>query len=51
MIGDQIKYEPAWVLNQELKKNINSLNAGGCTKTLAGKQQYAIGLERLRFNF
>ena len=36
MIGDQIKYEPAWVLNPDHKKNMKALQVEGCTRTIAG---------------
>lgn len=36
MIGEQIKYEPAWVLNDDQKKVMKELNTAGCTRTLAG---------------
>ena len=37
MVGDQIKYEPAWVVEKEQKANMKALNVAGCTRTLAGK--------------
>jgi hypothetical protein len=37
MVGDQIKYEPAWALNAEHKVAMKALNTAGNTKTLAGK--------------
>ena len=37
MVGDQVKYEPAWALNEEHKHTMKMLNTAGNTKTLAGK--------------
>ena len=37
MVGDQIKYEPAWVLNDEHRQTMKALNVQGNTRTLAGK--------------
>lgn len=37
MVGDQIKYEPAWALNDEHKATMSILNTAGNTKSLAGK--------------
>lgn len=36
MVGDQIKYEPAWALNSDHKATMKALNTAGNTKTLAG---------------
>jgi len=36
MIGDQIKYEPGWVLNTDQKKNMKGMNVAGCTRALSG---------------
>jgi hypothetical protein len=33
MIGDQIKYEPAWVANKNLKKEIQRLKLAECTRS------------------
>lgn len=40
LIGDQIKYEPGWVSNKEQKHNIEALDIGACTRTLAGKTNF-----------
>ena len=36
MVGDQIKYEPAWAANPDHKKNMQALDTKNCTKPLAG---------------
>jgi len=36
MVGDQIKYEPAWALNVDHKATMKALNTAGNTRTLAG---------------
>jgi hypothetical protein len=42
MIGDQIKYEPGWVLNTDQKKNMKGMNVAGCTRALSGKHHCAL---------
>ena len=33
MVGNQIKYEPAWVSNHHLKQQIDKLKLADCTRS------------------
>ena len=36
MVGDQIKFEPAWVSNKNLKENMKALEIEDCTRSPIG---------------